>query len=87
MKLKGIQDDKGQTIDLVKKFELENNFEFKYFQIKKYTISLPKGFNPTLLLVELQSKNKTVVTEQFQWNDIIDPASTGADNNVITTQK
>ncbi len=86
LKLKGIQGEEGQTINLIERFELENNFEFKYFQIKKYTISLPKGFNPTLLLVELQSKNKTVVTEQFQWNDIINPANIGSDNNVIATQ-
>jgi len=72
LSLKGIQDEAGETINLVERFELENNFEFKYFQIKKYAISLPKGFNPTLLLVELQSKNKTVVTEEIQWSDIID---------------
>ena len=72
LSLKGIKDEVGQTINLVERFELENDFEFKYFQIKKYEISLPKGFNPTLLLVELQSRNKTVVTEQIQWGDIID---------------
>ncbi len=86
LQLKGIQGDQGEEIDLVEQFKLNNGYEFKYFQIKKYTISLPKGFNPTTLLVELQSKNKAVVTEQFQWSDIIDVSIAGSDNNVITTQ-
>lgn len=71
LKLKGVQDAEGKTLDLIELFELDNDFEFKYFEIKKYAISLPKGFIPTLLLVELQSKNKMVVSEQFQWADII----------------
>ena len=71
LKLKGIQGDEGQEIDLVEQFKLKNEYEFKYFQIKKYTISLPKGFIPTTLLVELQSKNKKVISELFQWSEIV----------------
>ncbi len=71
LKLKGIQDDGGKEIDLVKQFKLNDGFEFKYFQIKKYTISLPKGFNPTTLLVELKVKSKQVFSEQFQWSEFI----------------
>ncbi len=86
LKLKGIQDDAGQTIDLVEQFDLTNEFEFKYFQIKKYTISLPKGFNPTVLLVELKSKNKKVISEQFQWLDIIGGSTQEPEQSVIVTQ-
>lgn len=77
MQLTGIQDDQGQSIDLIEQFQLDEAFEFKYFQIKKYTISLPKGFNPTTLLVELKPKQKKqeVVSELFQWSEIfqVDP--------------
>ncbi len=74
LKLKGIKDNQGETIDLIEQFELDNNFEFKYFEIIKFTISLPKGFNPTTLLVELKSSNKKekVVSESFQWSEIMD---------------
>jgi len=77
IKLTGIQDESGQSIDLVEQFQLDNGFEFKYFQIKRYTISLPKGFNPTTLLVELKPKKKKqeVVTEQFQWSEVFQPGS------------
>ena len=75
LKLKGIQGDEGQEIDLVEQFKLKNEYEFKYFQIKKYTISLPKGFIPTTLLVELQSKNKKVISELFQWSEIVTNSS------------
>jgi hypothetical protein len=72
--LRGIKEDKGNEIDLIKQFNLDNQFSFKYFQVKKYTISLPNGFNPTKLLVELQDKDKKqkAVSEQFLWSDIID---------------
>lgn len=70
LQLKGIKNDKGEQIDLVNQFKLNNDYEFKYFQIKKYTISLPKGFNPTTLLVELKGKNKQVISELFQWSEI-----------------
>lgn len=73
LQLKGIQDEQGEILDLVDQFKLDSGFEFKYFQVKKYTISLPKGFNPTKLLVELNPKSSRLktVTEQFQWSDII----------------
>lgn len=77
LKLKGIQDGQGEEIDLVKQFMLKNSYEFKYFQIKKYTISLPKGFIPTTLLVELQGKNKKVISELFQWSEIINNTPMG----------
>lgn len=75
--LKGIKEDKGETIDLVDQFQLDNQYEFKYFQIKKYTISLPKGFNPTTLLVELNGKGRKpkVISELFQWSEIIEKLS------------
>ncbi len=77
LELKGIQDEQGKILDLVEQFKLDDSFEFKYFQVKKYTISLPKGFNPTMLLVELNPKSsrEKTVTEQFQWSDIINQAS------------
>jgi hypothetical protein len=73
LELKGIQNEQGKILDLVEQFKLNDAFEFKYFQVKKYTISLPKGFNPTMLLVELNPKSsrQKTVTEQFQWSDII----------------
>lgn len=71
LKLKGIQAGKGEEIDLIKQFKLNNDYEFKYFQVKKYTISLPNGFNPTTLLVELKGKNKQTISELFQWSDVI----------------
>ncbi len=72
LKLKGILGDGGEEIDLIEQFKLNDEFEFKYFQIKKYTISLPKGFNPTTLLVELKVKSKQVVSEQFQWSELLE---------------
>lgn len=86
LKLKGIQDDSGKTLNLVEQFELENDFEFKYFQVKKYAISLPKGFNPTVLLVELKSRNKKTVSEQFQWSDILIDSSIENDQTISGTQ-
>lgn len=86
LKLKGIQEDSGQTLDLVRQFELDNDFEFKYFQVKKYAISLPKGFNPTVLLVELKSRNKKTVSEQFQWSDILIDSGIRNDQTISVTQ-
>ncbi len=73
LELKGIQEEQGKILDLVEQFKLDDAFEFKYFQVKKYAITLPKGFNPTMLLVELNPKGsrQKTVTEQFQWSDII----------------
>lgn len=73
LSLKGIQEGQGEILNLIDQFKLNDVFEFKYFQVKKYTISLPKGFNPTMLLVELNPKGKQqkAVTEQFLWSDII----------------
>ena len=73
LQLNGISEDQGVAIDLVEQFKLDDAFAFKYFQVKKYAISLPNGFNPTTLLVELHSNNKKakVVSEQFQWSDIL----------------
>ena len=72
LQLTGLQNDEGQVLDLVEQFKLDNSYSFKYFQIRKYTISLPKGFIPTTLLVELQSTNKrqSAVSETFEWSEI-----------------
>ncbi|WP_223788135.1 DUF6776 family protein [Marinicella meishanensis] len=87
MQLTGIQDEVGQSIDLVEQFQLDEAFEFKYFQIKKYTISLPKGFNPTTLLVELKPKQKKqdVVSELFQWSEIFQDQVTVNGANSVST--
>lgn len=88
LQLKGIQDGEGQKIDLIKQFKLNNDYEFKYFQVKKYTISLPKGFNPTTLLVELKGKNKQEVSELFQWSELIkNSANETADQSVPTNEQ
>jgi len=73
LELTGVKQNKGEVINLIEQFKLDDDFEFKYFQIKKYTFSLPKGFNPTTLLVELKSttNRKKVITEQFQWSEIV----------------
>ncbi|TDR23428.1 hypothetical protein C8D91_0289 [Marinicella litoralis] len=78
MKLTGITEQTGTVIDLVEQYKLDNDYAFKYFEIKKYTISLPKGFNPTTLLVELHGKNKRqkVVSEQFQWSELLSRSQT-----------
>ncbi|MFV0542760.1 DUF6776 family protein [Marinicella pacifica] len=70
--LLGIQNDKAHQIDLIKQFELDNHFSFKYFQIKNYAITLPDGFIPTTLLVELQSDDNRpkIVTERLAWQDV-----------------
>lgn len=72
LNLLGIRDDKAHQIDLIKQFELDNEFSFKYFQIKNYAITLPDGFIPTALLVELHSKDNrpTTVTERIAWQDV-----------------
>jgi hypothetical protein len=68
----GIKDDKAQQIDLIKQFELDDAFSFKYFQIKNYAITLPDGFIPTTLLVELHSSDNRPdkITERIDWQDI-----------------
>lgn len=73
LELKGVQDDQGKLLNLMAQFELDDEFEFKYFQVKKYAFTLPKGFIPTMLLVELNpdSKKQKAVSEQFQWSEII----------------
>ncbi len=80
--LMGIKDDKAEQIDLIKQFELDNNFSFKYFQIKNYAITLPDGFIPTTLLVELQSKDNrpNTVTERIAWQDVWQANSVEEDN-------
>jgi hypothetical protein len=72
LQLTGLQDGEGQVLDLVEQFKLDNRYSFKYFQIRKYTISLPKGFIPTTLLVELQSTNQrqSAVSETFDWGEV-----------------
>lgn len=76
LELKGIQEDKGKVLDLIEQFKLDGTFEFKYFQVKKYVFTLPEGFIPTTLLVELNpsSKRQKAVSEQFQWSEIINHA-------------
>jgi len=73
MTLFGIQSDNTTSIDLTKQFKLDESFEFKYYQINKYTISLPTGFNPTELLVELHSRNNRPknISQRFHWQDIL----------------
>jgi len=72
LNLLGIRDDKAQQIDLIKQFELDNVFSFKYFQIKNYAITLPDGFIPTTLLVELHSSDNRPekMTDRIDWQDI-----------------
>lgn len=72
LNLLGIRDDKAQQIDLIEQFKLDNAFSFKYFQIKNYAITLPDGFIPTLLLVELHSPDNRPekITERIDWQDI-----------------
>ncbi len=78
MKLTGIKEEQGLVLDLIDQYKLDNNYAFKYFEVKKYTISLPKGFNPTSLLVELHSKNKRqkMVSEQIQWAELLSHSPT-----------
>jgi len=78
LKLTGIKDDSGEVIDLIDQYKLDDSYAFKYFQIKKYAISLPKGFNPTSLLVELHGKNKRqkMISEQFQWSELLSHSQT-----------
>ncbi len=78
LKLTGIKDQSGVVLDLVDQYKLDDSYAFKYFQVKKYTISLPKGFNPTMLLVELEGKNKKqkTVSEQFQWPELLSHSQT-----------
>ncbi len=70
--LTGIENDKAKSLDLIKQFALDDTFAFKYFQIKNYAITLPEGFIPTSLLVELHSKDNrpTKVTERIAWQDV-----------------
>jgi|SRR5690554_6622260 len=70
--LTGIENDKAKSLDLVKQFALDDAFSFKYFQIKNYAITLPEGFIPTSLLVELHSKDNrpSKVTERIAWQDV-----------------
>lgn len=72
LNLLGIQNDKAQQIDLIETFKLDNTFSFKYFEIKNYAITLPDGFIPTTLLVELHSKDNRPekMTERIDWQGI-----------------
>lgn len=72
LKLKGIVGEEGQTLNLTDQFSLANEFSLKYFQVLNYSIKLPDGFNPTVLLVELESSmNKPKnISEQFDWSKI-----------------
>ncbi len=72
LRLKGISGDKGDVLNLTQQFALEDEFSLKYFQVLNFSIKVPDGFNPTMLLVELESsKNKPkVISEQFEWSDI-----------------
>jgi len=72
LNLLGIRDDKAQQIDLIDQFKLDNTFSFKYFEIKNYAITLPDGFIPTALLVELNSSDNrpSKITERIDWQDI-----------------
>jgi len=73
MRLSGIADEQGKVIDLMEQFKLDDEYEFKYFQLKKYTISLPKGFIPTTLLVELDpsQRNGAKVSTTYQWSELL----------------
>ncbi|KAA3638306.1 MAG: hypothetical protein DWP95_12880 [Proteobacteria bacterium] len=72
LNLLGISDDQAKQIDLIKQFDLDNGFSFKYFEIKNYAITLPDGFIPTAILVELHSQDNrpTTVTERIAWQDV-----------------
>ncbi len=72
LNLLGIRDDKAHQIDLIKQFDLDNTFFFKYFEIKNYAITLPDGFIPTTLLVELHSEDNRPkkITERIDWQTI-----------------
>lgn len=73
LQLKGILAEKGQTLNLSDQFSLEKRFSLKYFQVLNFSIKIPEGFNPTVLLVELESSNNKprTVSEQFDWSEIL----------------
>lgn len=90
LNLLGISNDKAKQIDLIQQFELDNQFSFKYFEIKNYAITLPDGFIPTALLVELHSQDNRPekITERIAWQDIwqADTSSQEAEPDVDENQ-
>lgn len=72
LKLKGIVGEKSKTLNLTKNFSLNRQFSFKYFQMLKFSIKLPKNFKPTVLMVDLYSKDHKPknVSQRFNWHDI-----------------
>ncbi len=88
LKLTGIKDDQSEELDLVEQFMLDNEYEFKYFQVMNHIIKLPDGFIPTALLVELQGdgKNTKVISERFLWSDIFKQTSVEAEEELPGSQ-
>ncbi len=72
LQLKGISAQTSQSVDLIERFNLGNDFDFKYYQVLNYTISLADGFNPTELTVKLTENKRggTSVEQTFQWSEI-----------------
>ena len=79
LRLRGIVDEKGDTLNLTQQFSLGNQFSLKYFQVLNFSIKIPEGFKPTTLLVELESKNNKprTISEQFEWSAITQTETSG----------
>jgi hypothetical protein len=53
-------------------------FQFKYFQQLERLVTLPEGFEPTLLTIRLRSKSlRTPVEQSMEWTSLFNLAETG----------
>jgi len=71
----GISDGAAAHLDykqLLAESEKPLAFQFKYFQQLEQLITLPEGFDPTSLTVELKSKSlKTPARQSWEWESLI----------------
>jgi poly(3-hydroxybutyrate) depolymerase len=56
--------------------EQQSKYKFKYFQTLSYEFSLPEGFKPERLVVELNpsTKNAKKTQHSFTWDELIKEA-------------
>ena len=72
--VEGIQENKNKTINI--DLNQQSKYKFKYFQTLSYQFSLPEGFKPERLVVELKpsSKKAKKVQNSYLWNELIKAA-------------
>lgn len=69
--VEGVKNEKKTSFSI--DLKQQNKYKFKYFQTFNYEISLPEGFKPVRLVVELtpSSKKAKKIQQSYEWDELL----------------